>query len=148
MNYTVPPTAPAPANPININVTDLTGSDFTKLNSTPLTICAGYPDKFIVPVFFLISYSITSLQPNSIYITGNSNLTLPNKYFTFNATDFSGTNGYITFPVVNLSLNNFATNGENITPQTSIMLSAPSDDIATQIASFKIKTYFYIVDLF
>jgi hypothetical protein len=89
---------------LNYIETDLTGSDFTKLNTVPLTIVPAVPDKFIIPIFFQFAYTFplmsTTMQIADLqaYLATSS----LGSYFNFNTSDFSSNpTGFYTFPVLN-----------------------------------------------
>lgn len=138
--------------PINFNEVDLTGSDFTKLNTVPLTIVAGYSGKYIIPIMFQIGFQINNLQSDNVVIAntgaygGSVN---QSSYFLMNPLDLNGYSGSLIFPVSNISLLTPAVYNqyfENTKINESIVLTAPSDSSSTDFSFLKIRTWFYLVD--
>jgi hypothetical protein len=140
---------------INYIETDLTGSDFTKLATEPLTIVPAIADKFIIPIFFQIAYSFTAglpFQASGVFIANQNTINgfFGCYYFNFNVTDFASVNiGFLTFPVLNTSFNNFLNQSNNVSVNSSIIFSAPVDDNnSSNIQSLKIRVGYYILDQF
>jgi hypothetical protein len=139
---------------INFNEVDLTSSDFTKLNSVPLTIVSGYSGKFLIPIMFQMQFSITTIQPDSVVIANSGaylGVVNQSSYFLLNDVDFFGVNGNLLFPPSNISLltpTYYSQYFENTQLNESIVLTAPSDSSTTVISYLKIRTWFYIADSF
>lgn len=131
--------------------TDLTGSDFEKLNTVPLTIVSAVPDSYIVPIYFFIGYSFGNIDPNGIMINGVNVLSPINiiysAYFNFNATDLSNTSGFLTFPVINPSFRAY-TQVPNVSINTPIVLTAPVDSAINNVQYLKIQVGYYLITNF
>lgn len=131
--------------------TNLTGSDFEKLNTIPLTIVSAVPDSYIVPIYFFIGYSFGNIDPNGIFINGINSLSPTNiyysAYFQFNATDLSNTSGFLTFPVANSTFRAFP-QSFNVTINTPIVLTAPVDSAINNVQYLKIQVGYYLISNF
>ena len=135
--------------------TDLTGSDFSKLNTVPLTIVPAVPDSYIIPIVFQIGYVNNLVQFDGIAIA-NLAAYFPtvnqSSYFLFNDIDLSGTQGSICFPASNISL--IATTigynqyFENTHAGSPIVLTAPSNSANSSFALLKIRVWYYTVGVF
>lgn len=141
--------------PINFIETDLTGSDFSTLNSTPLTIVPAVANKFIVPIFFLVDYVFNSGSPFQSSGIDICNLNTYNSiggsvYYHFNATDFASANiGFLTFTVLNPSYNFGITQCNNTSVNSPIVLTALINDATSNnIQSIKFKVGYYLIDQF
>lgn len=137
--------------PLNYIETDLTGSDFTKLNTVPLTIVPAVPDKFIIPIYFQVAYTFNTISTN-IQIADLGAFTATAflaYYFNFNSTDFAASpTGFITFPVMNFSNFNAWNQAPNIKVNQPIVLTAFSDSPIMNIPAFKVRVGYYILDQF
>jgi hypothetical protein len=130
--------------------TDLTGSDFTKLNTIPLTIVPAVPDSYILPVAFQILHDIRTLEPQGMMI-GDLNIVTTfgrlNSYFYFNPTNFN----LQGFQVINAGCPNTTTDlaGGTITTNVDIanpiVLYATVDSALFDITTFKVRTFYYIL---
>jgi hypothetical protein len=131
--------------------TDLTGSDFTKLSSVPLTIVPAVPDKFIVPIFFQVAYHFPVIAQD-IQITdlfAYNNTAALARYYNFNATDYSSSPiGFITFPVMNYSNINTWNEAPNIRVNSPIVLTSITDNASMNINIFKVRIGYYILEQF
>ena len=144
MNYTQPTIN---SNPLLIAQADLTGQNFGALVSNPLTILAGVPDFFIIPVFFLIQYKFGTLQPTGIFII-DSNLRSIGfvggaKLYNFNASDYSGSEGYIQTPCANYSQQNLVVSQDNTTVGGGLVLSADLN-AANSVPNLQIRIGYYL----
>jgi hypothetical protein len=135
-------------NTLNTITTDIS-SGFEKLKTEPITILAAQPDKFIIPIYFFIGYNFGNIQADGIMINGVNLLSPTNiyysAYFSFNAADLSNTHGFLTFPVVNSTFRAYS-QVPNITINTPIVLTAPTDSIINVINALKIQIGYYLVD--
>ena len=153
INYTAPTVSSGLT--LNYIETDLTGSDFTKLNTVPLTIVPAVPDKFIIPIFFQVAYVFTAglpFQANGVFIANLNTISgyTGSYYFNFNASDFAAANvGFLTFPVYNSSLNNFTLQANNVSVNSPIVFTATVDDSnSSNIQALKIRVGYYILEQF
>lgn len=135
---------------VNYLETDLTGSDFTKLNTVPLTIVPAVPDQYIIPIAFQILHDIRVLEPQGMMIGDLqkvSSFGRLNSYFYFNATNFN----LQGFQVINAGLPNTTTDYPGGTITTNVDIASPIvlfallDSALNDIASLKIRTFYYVL---
>lgn len=134
---------------INYIETNLTGSDFTKLNTVPLTIVPVVPDSYIIPIVFQIGYQVNIIQFDGIAIANQAaygGTVNQSAYFLFNKIDLEGYSGSILFPASNISLIantiSYTQYNENTQQGSPIVLCAPSDSL-NDFSFLKIRVWYY-----
>lgn len=151
MNYTLANSS-ASGYQVQYLETDLTGSDFTKLNTIPLTIVPLVPDSYIYPIGFQIFHSINVLDPSGMFIGDLNTLTTYNayyfSYFSFDPTLYN----LQGFGIINVGLPNNTTgvptnayNMFNTSIASPIVLYSTVDSGLNNIQTLKIRTLYYIL---